>query len=81
MEIKPLPQDFLGGPGVKNLPADAKDTGLIPGLGRSCVLWGSAEPTCSRACAPEPEKPPQEKLQHQNWRVIPAHRNYRKAYT
>ena len=25
---------FSGGPGVKNLPANAGDTGLIPGLGR-----------------------------------------------
>ena len=26
--------DFAGGPVVKNLPANAGDTGLIPGLGR-----------------------------------------------
>ena len=28
-------EDFPGGPLVKNLPADAWHTGLIPGLGRS----------------------------------------------
>ena len=28
-------QDFPGGPVVKNLPANAGDTGLIPGMGRS----------------------------------------------
>ena len=28
---------FPGGPEVKNLFADAGDTGLIPGLGRSCM--------------------------------------------
>ena len=27
--------DFLGGSVVKNLPANANDTGCIPGLGRS----------------------------------------------
>ena len=29
--------DFPGGPGVKNLPATAGDTSLIPGPGRSHV--------------------------------------------
>ena len=35
---------FLGFPGgsvVKNLPADPGDTGLIPGLGRSCMSWSN----------------------------------------
>ena len=27
--------DFTGGPVIKNLPANAEDTGLIPGSGRS----------------------------------------------
>ena len=40
LDIKPLPQDFPGGPVVKNLPTSAKNTGLIPGLGRSHMLWG-----------------------------------------
>ena len=31
---KNLPQDFPGGPVVKNPPANAGDTGSIPGLGR-----------------------------------------------
>ena len=30
-------RDFPGGPGVKNLPANAGDSGSIPGLGRSHV--------------------------------------------
>ena len=30
-----LSQDFPDGPGVKNLPANAEDTSLIPGPGRS----------------------------------------------
>ena len=32
---------FPGGPLVKNLPADAGDMGLTPGLGRFHMLWGS----------------------------------------
>ena len=30
--------DFLGGPMVKNLPANARDSVLIPGLGRFHML-------------------------------------------
>ena len=30
--------DFPGGPVVRNLPANAGDTGLLPGLGRSHTL-------------------------------------------
>jgi len=33
--------DFPGGPVVKNLPASAGDTGLIPGLGRFHVSQGN----------------------------------------
>ena len=32
-------QDFSGGPVDTNLPADAGDSGLIPGLGRFHMLW------------------------------------------
>ena len=32
-------RDFPGGAVVKNLPANAGDTGLSPGLGRSHMLW------------------------------------------
>ena len=35
-------EDFSGGPVVKNLPADARDTGSIPGPGRFRMLRGSA---------------------------------------
>ena len=31
---------FSGSSLVKNLPANAEDTGLIPGLGRSHTPWG-----------------------------------------
>jgi len=31
-------RDFLGGPVVRNLPANAKDTGSSPSLGRSHML-------------------------------------------
>ena len=32
--------DFLDGPMVKNLPGNARDTGLIPGLGKSHMPGG-----------------------------------------
>ena len=31
--------DFPDGPVVKNLPANARDTGSIPGSGRFFMLW------------------------------------------
>ena len=31
-------RDFPGGPVVKNLPANAENTGLIPGLGMAHML-------------------------------------------
>ena len=34
-------QDFPGDPVVKNLPANAGNTGSIPGLGRSHMPWGN----------------------------------------
>ena len=53
-------QDFPGGLVVKNPPASAGDTGLIPGLGRfHRQLSPFAEPlkpTHPRACAPQQEK-------------------------
>ena len=33
--------DFLGGPAVKNPPANAGDVGSIPGPGRSHMLQGN----------------------------------------
>ena len=36
-----MPWYFLGGPVVKNLPANAGDMGLIPGLGRFHMPWGN----------------------------------------
>ena len=34
-------RDFSGGAVVKNPPANAGDTGLIPGPGRSYILWSN----------------------------------------
>ena len=34
-------RDFTGGPVVTNLPANAGDTGSIPGLRRLHMLWGN----------------------------------------
>ena len=57
---------------IDTLPVNARDTGLIPGLGRFHMPWSNqayvpqlnphattAEPTCPRACALQQEKPPQ----------------------
>ena len=33
--------DFPGGPVIENLPANAEDTGSIPGLGRFQMLHGN----------------------------------------
>ena len=50
-------RDFPSGPVFKNLPANAGDTGLIPGQGRFHMAWGKWAPVlqllspCSRACA------------------------------
>ena len=35
-------EDFLGGSMVRNLPANAGDTGLILDLGRSYMLWSNS---------------------------------------
>ena len=41
LKAKEQGRDFPGGPVVKNLPANAGDTGLITGLGRSYMLLSS----------------------------------------
>ena len=41
MTYVPIGVSFLGGPGVKNLPANAVDTGSIPGLEKSHVPGGN----------------------------------------
>ena len=53
--------DFPGGPVVRNLPANAGDMGLIPGLGAKIPhaerqlspCAPTTEPTCSRAFLPQ----------------------------
>ena len=35
------PWDFLGGPAVGNQPANAGDTGSIPGSAESHMVWGN----------------------------------------
>ena len=85
------------GSAVKNPPANAGDSGSIPGPRRFHMLWNNwAQPPqllklCSRAqdlhllgpCALEPmlcnkRRHCSEKPIYQNWRVVPAHCNYRK---
>ena len=41
LQAKVMVVDFLGGPVVKTLPANAGNTGLIPGPGGFPMLWGS----------------------------------------
>ena len=56
-------QDFSGGPVDTNLPADAGDSGLIPGLGRFHMLQSNQARVpqllslCSRACELQLLKP------------------------
>ena len=70
--------DFPGGPVVRNLPANAGDVGLTPGLGRSLVPWSTwacvlqllslyvLEPGLCSKRSPRIEKPT-----HCNWRGAP----------
>ena len=63
-------QDFPGGPVVKNVPADAGDTGSIPGTGRFHM------PQSNRASVPQPLKsmrrePSQERPPPQEVHVLP----------
>ena len=39
--LKQVVPDFPGGTVDKNLPANAEDMGLIPGPGRSHMLWSN----------------------------------------
>ena len=41
MKKKSQWEDFPGGPVVKNLPANAGDTGSTPGPGRFYILWNN----------------------------------------
>ena len=41
LSLQNLTGDFPGGAVVKNLPANAGDTGLIPGPGRSHMPWSN----------------------------------------
>ena len=47
--LRKRPQDFPGGVVDKNLPANAEDTGSIPGLGRSHIPRGNL--ACAQATA------------------------------
>ena len=40
-EVEDFHLSFPGGSVVKNLPANARDTGSIPGLGRFCMPWSN----------------------------------------
>ena len=63
--IKDVLRDFPGGPAVTNLPADAGDESLIPGLGRFHMPCSgvtkhgatTAAPMCPRASALQQKKP------------------------
>ena len=59
--LNTLSRNFPSGPVVKNLPADARDTGLMPGPGTKIPdVRGQLSKTCvPRACAPPQQKPPQ----------------------
>ena len=44
--LRQADQDFPGGPVVKYPPANAGDTGLIPGPGRSHTCFEATKPMC-----------------------------------
>ena len=46
---------FPGGPGVKSLPCNVKDTGLIPGQGRSHMSRTTMIPYAQGSCAHPPQ--------------------------
>ena len=78
--MKAHPRASLGGSVVKNPPANAGDTGSIPGPGRPHMLWSNRARVlllslCSRACAPQEEKPLQWEAGAPQRRLAPAHRN------
>ena len=64
-DIKMNKRDFPRGPVVKNPPSNAGDEGLIPGQGvgfphtreQLNLSTTTTEPTRSRACAPQQQKP------------------------
>ena len=56
--------DFPGSPVANNMPANTGDTDFIPGPGsfhKPCNYWAHVlqllKPACSKAHAPQPEKP------------------------
>ena len=85
---------FPGGTVVKNPPANAGDTGLSPGPGRSHMPrsnWActpqllspcatTTEAHVPGAHAPQQEKPPQWDTHTPQGSVAPAHHNKRKAH-
>ena len=85
--FKIIVKSKLGGLAVENLPTNARDMDLIPGLGRFHMCWGqlspqmaTTEPTHACAHAPQQEKslqpeahPPQlEKAHAQQQRPSPT---------
>ena len=91
--LRITPLSFPGGTVVKNPPANAGNTGLSPGLGRSHMPRSNQARApqllslCSRArelrlspwaCVPQQEKPQQREACAPQWRVAPARCNWRK---
>ena len=68
-------RDFPGGAVVENLPANAGDTGSIPGPGRCSGATKPVRHNCwagaLRARAPQQEKPPQWEARAPQRRVAP----------
>ena len=73
--------DFTGGPMVKNPPANAGNTGSLPGLeksprlGQLSLCTTTTGPVSSRAHALQREKPPQWEVHAPQQRVAPARHN------
>ena len=88
-QLKKSDRDLPGDTVVKNPPANAGDTGLSPGLGRSHMPWSNWAPapqllslpaTTTEACAPraralQQEKPPHWEARAPQQRVAPTLHN------
>ena len=83
-----LERGFPGGAVVKNLPANAGDTGSSPGPGRShiphaaeqLIPWATTtEARVPTARAPQQEKPPQWEAYAPQWKSSPCSPQLEKA--
>ena len=87
LQAKVVVVDFLGGPVVKTLPANAGDVGLplVQEDSTYCRATNlrstTTEPTCPIACAPQQEKPQQRLACALQREISPRSTELEKAHT